>query len=122
MLVVEDNADMRLYVCGILERTYRTLHAEDGQQGLETALDALPDLIVADVMMPRLDGFALSRALHEDPRTDSIPLILLTARATTSDEVEGIRTTLPFYLRVMNNAWFRRGEVYTNFVRRRMES
>jgi len=67
-------------------------------KGLETARAALPDLIVADVMMPELDGLALGRALREDPMTDAIPLVLLTARAGPEDHVAGLEHGADTYL------------------------
>jgi signal transduction histidine kinase/AraC-like DNA-binding protein len=98
VLVVDDNADVRSYVRSVLEPTYRVLEAADGQEGLERAREALPDLVVADVMMPRLDGFALARALREDPATDCIPIVLLTARAGEDTEIEGLATGADDYL------------------------
>jgi AraC-like DNA-binding protein len=62
------------------------------------ARDALPDLIVADVMMPELDGLALGRALKGDPMTDAIPVVLLTARASTEDQIAGLGTGTDAYL------------------------
>jgi signal transduction histidine kinase/DNA-binding response OmpR family regulator/streptogramin lyase len=98
VLVVDDHADIRAYVRTVLEPGYRVLEAADGQEGLERARAALPDLVVADVMMPRLDGFGLARALREDPATDCIPVILLTARAEPGHEVEGLGTGVDDYI------------------------
>lgn len=98
VLVVDDNTDVRAYVRSVLEPTYRVLEAADGQAGLERARESLPDLVLADVMMPRLDGFALARALREDSATDCIPIILLTARAGEEDEIEGLGTGADDYL------------------------
>jgi signal transduction histidine kinase/DNA-binding response OmpR family regulator len=98
ILVVDDHADVRAYVRSVLEPDFLVLEAQDGQEGLETARRALPDLVVADVMMPRLDGFGLTRALREDPATDCIPTILLTARAGADDEVEGIEAGADDYV------------------------
>jgi DNA-binding response OmpR family regulator len=105
--VVDDNADIRAYVRSVLEPAYRVLEAADGQEGLERARAALPDLVIADLMMPRLDGFGLARALREDPATDCIPVILLTARVEPGHEVEGLGTgaddfiTKPFHAGVL---------------------
>ena len=98
VLVVDDNADVRAYVRSVLATGYRVLEAEDGAAGLERARTTLPDLIVADVMMPRLDGLALGRALKGDPMTDCIPLVLLTARADPADAVAGLRTGADDYV------------------------
>ena len=98
VLVVEDNADMRAFVRSILEPEYRVLEAADGTEGLRLARKALPDLILADVMMPEMDGLTMSRALREDPTTGSIPIVLLTARAARADQVEGLETGADAYL------------------------
>jgi CheY-like chemotaxis protein len=98
VLVVDDNADVRAYVRSVLAVTYRVLEAADGEAGLELARAALPDLVLADVMMPRLDGLALARALGEDPATDGIPVVLLTARAGPRDEVAGLATGADDYI------------------------
>lgn len=98
VLVVDDNADVRLYVNSVLRSRYRVLECRDGAEALETARAALPDLIVADVMMPELDGLGLGRALKDDPMTDTIPLVLLTARAAPEDQVAGLATGADAYL------------------------
>lgn len=90
VLVVDDNADMRAYVRSVLEDDFRILEAQDGHQGLELATLHLPDLVLADVMMPGLDGLALTRNLRDTPATATIPVILVTARADTASEVQGL--------------------------------
>jgi AraC-like DNA-binding protein len=74
------------------------LEAADGRAGLEAARATLPDLIVADVMMPELDGLALARALKGDAMTDAIPVVLLTARATAEDQIAGFETGADAYV------------------------
>ena len=90
ILVADDNAEIRAYVRHHLEPRYRVLEAADGAAALATARDRLPDLVISDVMMPVLDGFALVRALRADPQTDFLPVVLLTARATEGDTVDGL--------------------------------
>ncbi len=98
VLVVEDNPDVRAYLRRHLARTYRVLEAPDGERGLELARTRLPDLIVSDVMMSGLDGHALCRALKQDPETDFMPVILLTARAGVEDRMAGLRERADDYL------------------------
>jgi signal transduction histidine kinase len=81
ILVADDNADMREYISRLLGYHGTVDAVADGAAALARAREARPDVIVADVMMPGLDGFALLRAIREDPRTRSVPVILVSARA-----------------------------------------
>ncbi|SPF06384.1 SpoIIE family protein phosphatase [Streptomyces sp. MA5143a] len=89
LLVVDDNADMRAYLAQLLQPEYEVLLAADGRAALETALAQPVELVLSDVMMPRMDGFELVRALRADPRTARLPIVLLTARASEEDSVQG---------------------------------
>jgi signal transduction histidine kinase len=97
ILLVDDNADMRDYVRRLLARwTVET--AADGTSALASALASPPDLVLADVMMPGLDGFELLRALRSHPRTATVSVILLSARAGEEARVEGLRAGADDYL------------------------
>jgi signal transduction histidine kinase/ligand-binding sensor domain-containing protein/CheY-like chemotaxis protein/AraC-like DNA-binding protein len=98
ILLVDDNPDVRAYVRSVLTPQYQVLEAGDGRAGLVLAREALPDLIVADVMMPELDGLGLGRALKSDPMTDAIPVVLLTARAESADQIAGLEAGADAYL------------------------
>ena len=91
LLLVEDNADLVQYLCRLLSRQYRLLTASDGRAGLEQAFRYMPDLVLSDVMMPGMDGFTFCQTLKEDPRTSHIPIVMLTARATITDKITGLR-------------------------------
>ena len=91
VLVVDDNADVRRFVESILTPGFEVVGAADGAVGFEAARRHLPDVILADVMMPAVDGRELTRRLRDTPETRAIPIIIVTARATTQDEVAGLR-------------------------------
>jgi signal transduction histidine kinase/DNA-binding response OmpR family regulator/serine phosphatase RsbU (regulator of sigma subunit) len=98
ILVVDDNADMRDYVSGLLRDAYDVRTAVDGEQALELAVLDPPDLVLTDVMMPRLDGFGLLAALRERPDTAAVPVIMLSARAGEESTVEGLEAGADDYL------------------------
>jgi signal transduction histidine kinase/DNA-binding response OmpR family regulator/ligand-binding sensor domain-containing protein len=90
VLIVEDNADVRGYVRGFLSESYEVLEAGNGKEALKSAQEATVDLVISDVMMPEMDGIELCRTLKNDERTSHIPVILLTARATSEGKLEGL--------------------------------
>jgi PAS domain S-box-containing protein len=98
VLVADDNADMRRYVLRLLSGQYAVEAVPDGAAALDSVRRQLPDMIVSDVMMPRLDGFGLLRALRADPRTASVPVVLLSARAGEESRVEGMEAGADDYL------------------------
>jgi PAS domain S-box-containing protein len=98
VLVADDNADMRQYVGRLLTEHYQVEAVPDGEAALATARRRPPDLILTDVMMPRLDGFGLLRELRADPRTRNLPVILLSARAGEESRVEGLEAGADDYL------------------------
>jgi signal transduction histidine kinase/DNA-binding response OmpR family regulator len=98
VLVVDDHPDVRAYIRRHLEPAYRILEAADGAEGLKQARRFVPDLVISDLMMPGMDGSALLRALREDPELEFIPVILLTARASTESRMKGLREGVDDYL------------------------
>ncbi len=88
--VVVDNADLRAYLASELGSRYRVLQAGDGQQALEVARASHPDLIISDVMMPRMDGHEFCRLLRQDQALAATPVIMVTAKAGSEALVEGL--------------------------------
>ncbi len=98
VLLVDDNRDIREYIERLLARSYEVTSLEDGEQALAAVLDNPPDLVLTDVMMPRLDGFGLLKKLRANPRTASIPVIMLSARAGEEARSEGMEAGADDYL------------------------
>ena len=104
ILVVDDNKDVRDYVAGILDDTYRVSTAGDGVEGMDAAVALLPDCIISDVMMPRMDGNEFCRRVREHDALSHVPFILLTARATHDTLIEGLEGGADDYLAKPFNA------------------
>ena len=98
VLIVDDNADMRAYLRTLLLDRYYVIEASDGQSGLRLAVESVPDLVVSDVMMPVMDGLALCARLKQDQATSHIPVILLTARSTERQQIEGMHNGADMYM------------------------
>lgn len=98
VLVVEDQQDVRKYICDKLTEIYTVIEAKNGQDGFESAKQHIPDLVISDVMMPKMDGFELCKLLKTDDFTSHIPVILLTARAEDIDKLTGLETGADAYL------------------------
>ena len=89
ILIVDDNADMRHYLRTLLASRFYVLEAPDGQSGLQLARESVPDIVISDVMMPVMDGLQFCQSLKQDFITSHIPVILLTARSTETQQMEG---------------------------------
>ena len=98
IVVAEDNADVADLLCTQLEPFYEVVAARDGIEALKRAGEIIPDLVITDVMMPNMDGMALARAIRANDLTAHIPIIMVTARVTEQDRIEGIKAGADAYL------------------------
>jgi signal transduction histidine kinase/ligand-binding sensor domain-containing protein/DNA-binding response OmpR family regulator len=98
IIIVDDNRDVRMYLSGVLSVKYNIVLAKNGVDGFEKAVKYLPQLIVSDVMMPEMDGYAFCEKIKNDVLTCHIPVILLTAKATNDDKVTGYEFGADVYI------------------------
>ncbi len=98
ILIIDDNEDIRTFIREQLEDTYLVHEASNGTEGLKTALESIPTLVITDIRMPGMDGYEVSRRLKTDPLTSHIPVIILTAKADEKDKITGLETGADDYL------------------------
>lgn len=98
ILVVEDNAELRHFLHLQLSDEYEVLEAKDGVDGLQEALDKQPNIILSDVMMPRMDGIQLLESIKNNFETSHIPVVLLTAKSSVESRIEGLKYGADAYL------------------------
>jgi len=133
VLVVDDQPELLRLISRILGREHDVITAGDGVEGLQMVHDMQPDVVISDVMMPRLNGFELVEALRRDEATRRLPVLLLTARADGIDRVRGLRRGANDYLvkpflpeelkaRVRNLLRMRRYESYLTSINEELET
>ena len=98
ILIVEDESDVREYVIECLGNKYSTIESTNGEQGLQMALENDPDLIICDIMMPKMNGLELTKTLKSDFKTCHIPIILLTAKTSLEHKLEGLEEGADSYI------------------------
>jgi len=98
VLIIEDNLEIANLVGTTLSKQYQIQFAKDGQEGIEKAIELVPDLIISDVMMPRKDGYEVCEILKLQELTSHIPIILLTAKTAQKDKIIGLKTGADDYL------------------------
>lgn len=98
LLLVEDNLELRAFLHQYLHGDFKILEADNGLEGLAIAKKLIPDLIVSDIMMPEMDGLEMCELLKNDESTNHIPIILLTARSTIENSIEGLITGADDYI------------------------
>jgi len=125
VLIVEDNTDLRHFMADILSIHFKVIEAQNGAEGFDLAVSAMPDIIVSDVMMPEMSGSEMCKKIKTDLRTSHIPVILLTALTTDENKIDGFQTgaddyiTKPFNVNVLlariNNILENRTELKRKF-------
>ncbi len=99
ILLAEDNEDVAILICTLLrEHGYQVKHANDGREALDMLADELPDLLITDIAMPRMDGLELMRNIREDETMNHLPIMVVSARVEDSERIEGIQAGAEVYL------------------------
>ena len=98
ILVVEDNNDMQEYLVSLLSDAYKCQVAADGEKAVSVALETVPDLVLCDVMLPKRDGFEVSKILKTNDATSHIPIVMLTALGDHDSRLKGLREHVDDYL------------------------
>lgn len=98
LLVIEDNTDVRQYICSLFNQEYTVFEATNGEEGVQLALSKTPSLIISDIMMPVKDGFACCKEIRETPKTAHIPIIMLTAKAEDVDLLKATQLGVDDYI------------------------
>ncbi len=107
LLIVEDNKEVRAFIKMSIQHTYKIIEAVNGKEGIDKAIEFVPDIILSDIRMPVMDGIELCNILKHDERTSHIPIILLTADTAEENELKGLESgaddfiTKPFKLRIL---------------------
>lgn len=98
LLVVEDNNDLRNYILDSFKNIYNTIEAKDGEEGIDLALEHIPDVIITDIMMPKVDGLELCNTLKSNATTNHIPIVILTALNEEEDILAGLKNKADDYV------------------------
>ncbi len=98
ILIVEDNKDIAYFIASCFDAQYNIIFAKDGQEGVDIALERIPDIIITDLMMPETDGLEMTKILKEDERSSHIPIIIVTAKVKDKDRFAGLKYGADAYL------------------------
>jgi len=119
MLLVEDNIELRSFLKVIFTEKFRIIEASNGLEGMSKALQFVPDIIISDVMMPEKDGFEMTNDLRMNLTTSHIPIVLLTAKSTTDDELTGLGFGADAYITKPFSSVYLQARVSNLLVQRR---
>ncbi len=113
LLIVDDNAEILSFVCDLLRPYYHIDSANNGEDALQIARKEIPDLIISDIVMPKMDGRELCHCIKEDALTRHIPVILLTSEDTVEDQVQGLNIGADDYITKPFNAEILKAKIVT---------
>ena len=98
VLIIEDNTDISFYISSVLKGKHSLYYAQNGKEGLQKALGVMPDIIITDLMMPEMNGLDLCREIRNSEILNHIPIIVITAKCTEQDKIEGLKAGADAYL------------------------
>ena len=98
LLLVDDNDDLRSYLFNFFQKSYHVITTCDGLEAFEKTISKIPDIIVSDIMMPRMNGFELCEQIKKDTRTSHIPIVLLTSISASEKRIQGFEFGADDYL------------------------
>lgn len=119
ILIVEDNTELRQFICQIFESRYRVLEASDGREGLRIVQQQVPDIVISDVMMPLMDGIQMVQQIRQQPQICHIPVVLLTALTDTENKLKGLEAGIDSYITKPFSAEYLLARV-ENIIRKRL--
>jgi len=119
LLIVEDNRELKELLRTILDENYHIIEASNGKEGLEKVLEVLPDMIISDVMMPVMDGLEMIRQIKENKEVCHTPIIVLSARSSLDDRIEGLEQGIDDYITKPFSASYLRARITSLFARRK---
>lgn len=120
ILIIEDNEDLQFFLKKKLSPAYRIIQESEGNKGLQQAFDLTPDLIICDIMLPGMNGLEIIRILKADLRTSHIPVVLLSARSTMEQQIEGIQTGADAYITKPFNIHFLQANIRSLLLNRQV--
>lgn len=120
ILIIEDNIELRKFIADQLSGSFKIAEADDGLEGYEKAVHLFPDVIISDIMMPKLDGIELIKRLKNDFNTSHIPIILLTAKSSVESKLEGLKYGADAYLTKPFNTLHLKAQIYNLLNQRKL--
>ncbi len=119
ILIVEDNVELKKLLRAILGKKYHIIEASNGKEGLEKASETLPDMVISDVMMPVMDGLEMIRTIKEDKEICHIPIIILSAKSSLDDRIEGLEQGIDDYITKPFSSSYLKAKVASLFAQRK---